>query len=292
MTQFEFFLGTHAANWLWAVEDVPLFVSYRRLKRRKTPFPRATTRWAMDSGGFTELSNPPEGSPQTVWHDCPNNLPIPEVRWPHRWQVTPEEYVANVRRFANELGNLQWAAPQDWMCEPWILRDTGLTVEEHQRRTIHNGMLLREIGSDLPFIYAVQGWTVSDYHRHIDMYAEAGIDLTKEPIVGVGSVCRRESTAEAEAIFESIARRGITIHGFGVKTGGLTKYDRHLISSDSLAWSYGARRDQVKLDGCTHRGDCRNCLHFAVEWHRRVLNDLANRPDHYQLSFDDLGATA
>ncbi len=34
-------------------------------------------------------------------------------------------------RYRDEIGCLLWAAPQDWMCEPWITAKTGLTVAEH-----------------------------------------------------------------------------------------------------------------------------------------------------------------
>lgn len=30
---------------------------------------------------------------------------------------------------------MRFAAPMDWMCEPWILSKTGLTLAEHQERT-------------------------------------------------------------------------------------------------------------------------------------------------------------
>ena len=50
----EFFLGTHQVNWL-ATSPVPLFVSHRRLSLRSA-LPRARAQWALDSGGFSELS--------------------------------------------------------------------------------------------------------------------------------------------------------------------------------------------------------------------------------------------
>ncbi len=34
-------------------------------------------------------------------------------------------------RYRDEIGCLLWAAPHDWMCEPWITAKTGLTVAEH-----------------------------------------------------------------------------------------------------------------------------------------------------------------
>ena len=50
----KFFLGTHLPQWLGRI-DVPLFVSHRMLHKRRT-FPRALGEWALDSGGFTEIS--------------------------------------------------------------------------------------------------------------------------------------------------------------------------------------------------------------------------------------------
>jgi hypothetical protein len=69
---------------------VPLLVSHRRLAGRRT-LPRATGRWALDSGGFTELSI----------HG--------------RWRFDEHTYVAAVRRYATEIGRLDWAAPMDHM---------------------------------------------------------------------------------------------------------------------------------------------------------------------------------
>ena len=51
----KFYLGTHQTGWL-AKLDVPLFVSRRRLATLRK-LPRAVGSWALDSGGFTELSD-------------------------------------------------------------------------------------------------------------------------------------------------------------------------------------------------------------------------------------------
>lgn len=264
MNASDFYLGTHRPNWLWTVENVPLFPTFGELRKRKTPFPRATTRWALDSGGFTELKK----------HGA--------------WTVTPEDYVAFVRRCRDELGNLAWASPQDWMCEPWIIEGgehkgqhyagTGLSVAEHQALTTENFLLLRGMAPDLPFVPVLQGWKLSDYHAHADAYAAAGVDLTAEPIIGVGSVCRRESTGEATAIFESLAERGLRLHGFGVKTAGLAMYADSLGSSDSLAWSLNARKlARAGRRGTCGKNTCANCLHHALAWRDRTLRTLEGR---------------
>lgn len=50
----KFYLGAHHPGWL-AHAGVPLFVSYARLGPMKR-LPRAAAPWALDSRGFSELS--------------------------------------------------------------------------------------------------------------------------------------------------------------------------------------------------------------------------------------------
>jgi hypothetical protein len=254
-----FFLGTHQTGWLGHAR-VPLFVCDRRLRERKS-LPRAVAPWALDSGGFTELQSF------------------------GRWTVGPREYIARVRRYRDEVGALQWAAPQDWMCEPIVISGgqlgrlkfagTHLSVTEHQRRTVANLVQLRESAPDVPFIPVLQGYTLPEYLRCTDLYAAAGIDLTAEPLVGLGSVCRRQATGEIHAIVTALREHGITrLHGFGVKTLGLERYGHLLSSADSLAWSLDARRLQRPSPWCTnHRTakNCASCLPYALAWRSRKI---------------------
>jgi hypothetical protein len=227
---------------------------------------RPSTRpWALDSGGFTELQKF------------------------GRWTVSPARYAALVRRYRDEIGGLQWAAPQDWMCEPIVIRGgragrlafagTGLSVAEHQRRTVANYLELRSLAADLPIRTALQGFTGPEYLRCADMYEAAGIDLAAEPLVLLGSVCRRQGTAEIHEIITALHRRGITrLHGLGVKKLGLARYGHLLASADSLAWSEDARRLGHPMPGCpghrpgcpprchAHHQNCANCLRYAAWW--------------------------
>jgi hypothetical protein len=139
----QFYLGTHVEGWL-GHSDVPLFVSRRRLCRRRT-LPRATSRWALDSGGFSELS-----------------------MFGH-WTVTAQQYADEVRRYGEEIGQMDWAACMDWMCEPWIVKSTGLSVEEHQSRTVASYLELRSLAPEQPFIPVLQGWEHRDFMKHIEM---------------------------------------------------------------------------------------------------------------------------
>lgn len=256
-----FFLGTHHPHWLADARfaGVPLFVSRRALARYKAT-PRAVTPWALDSGGFTELS----------MHG--------------QWTLSPRDYVAEVRRYRDEIGMLEWAAPQDWMCETVMLAKTGLSIPEHQRRTVANLLDLRSLAPDLPFIPVLQGWTSGDYHAHAEAYDRAGVDLRVEPVVGVGTVCRRQNTMSAALLMHSLQREGLRLHGFGFKATGLAMCRASMVSSDSLAWSYAARRQQP-IQGHNKPGpgrprghiNCANCAEFAMDWRNDMLAKLESR---------------
>ncbi|MEW2353065.1 hypothetical protein [Spirillospora sp. NPDC029432] len=259
MTGPLFYLGTHEPHWLWTAE-VPLFVSYRRLSRRpnRRLYPATVPRWALDSGGFTYLKD-----------------------YGH-WPVSAGEYAAAVRRYRDHIGRLDFAAPQDWMCEPEVIAGgwrgrlyfvgTGLSVLEHQRRTVANYLELRQMAPDLPWIPVLQGWTLDEYLRCAAMYADAGVDLAALPLVGLGSVCRRQSTTEIRDIVTVFARRGLTLHAFGVKTLGLDLYSEQIGSADSLAWSEAAKWEPPTA-GHKHK-NCANCLPWALGWRDRLLTRL------------------
>jgi hypothetical protein len=240
-----FYLGAHHPQWLRFAE-FPLFVSRRRLQRYKT-LPRAQCRWALDSGGFTELS---------MLGD---------------WTLGSRDYVALARRYRDEIGNLEWAAPQDWMCEPFILAKTRSSVESHQRRTVRNYVGLMEMAPDIPWIPVLQGWQVSDYMRCIDLYSLYRVDLTKCALVGVGSICRRQGEVRIAMLLDELARHGIRLHGFGIKLKGLELAAQSLASADSMAWSFSARREPTQCGSTTHK-NCANCYEYARQWRSRVIS--------------------
>jgi len=245
-----FYLGTHQPHWLWTAR-FPLFVSHRQLARRRSLRP-ATCRWAVDSGGFTELS----------LHG--------------RWITTATEYADAVDRYSRQLGRPDFAAPQDWMCEPGILARTGLTVREHQDRTVASYLELRALAPHLPFIPVVQGWQLADYLACVELYRAAGVDLARVPLTGLGSVCRRQSTGQIAVIVTTLAALGLRLYGFGIKTTGLHLYGHLLASADSMAWSYAARRAPA-LPGCTGHRNCANCLTYATRWRDRILAATTSR---------------
>ena len=264
-----FFLGTHHPGWL-STAQVPLFVSDRRLRGYRT-LPRASATWALDSGGFTELSR------YGTWDHGP----------------AARHYAAQIRRYRDEIGHLAWAAPQDWMCEPAITARTGLSVAEHQRRTITSVLTLRDADPSLPVIPVLQGWTVSDYLRCADAYQRAGIDLAAEPLVGLGSVCRRQATTAIDLLVRALHAHGVTrLHGFGVKLHGLVNCGYLLTSADSMAWSFAARH-QSPLPGCELRHiNCANCIRYALTWYAKVCASLGRTTFTQPPLFDLRGGEA
>ena len=253
-----FYLGTHQPQWL-ATADVPLFVSRRRLAGRKT-FPRAIAPWALDSGGFTEIG----------MHS--------------RWTLTPRAYVREVRQYTDEIGTPDFVAPQDWMCEPVMLKKTGLSVETHQAYSTANYLKLRSIAPEIPWIPVLQGWSVYDYWRHADQYIRCGVDLASLPRVGVGTVCRRQGTAVAHTILESLFATGFRLHAFGFKLQGLLMSARALASADSMAWSFAARRELPLPGHETRHINCANCLPKAKLWRSSLLARLdARRPAQVEM---------
>lgn len=258
-----FYLGTHRSSWLdekacaevpdemvasWvASAGIPLFISRRQLEKRRK-LPRARARWALDSGGFTELTK--FGG----------------------WELSPKEYIALVRRFRDEIGLLDWAAPMDWMCEVEQLQRTGLSVPQHVERTVQNFLELRERAPDLPIIPVLQGLRMEDYAVCMRLYEKAGVDLTKEKVVGLGSVCRRQSDDEVVEFAAEMSKLGVRLHGFGFKIEGLKKAQDFFVSADSMAWSYGARRNQGHCP--EGKNTCANCLHEALAWREKLLSNL------------------
>lgn len=247
-----FYLGTHMPSWLERV-DVPLFVSHMRLDGRRS-LPRARGPWALDSGSFSQ------------------------VALTGGFTTTPRAYIAAIRRYRDEIGQLDWAAPQDHMCEPWVLAKSRLasTVSEAQTWTVRNLLELRDIDDTLPIVPVLQGQTIDDYRRHVDAYTRAGVDLLAEPTVGVGSVCRRQATSEIAEIVAMLASEGLQLHGFGVKADGLRRYGWCLTSADSMAWSYAGRR----INPCPHGRavSCANCLPHALAWRQRAIHPVPPQP--------------
>lgn len=225
-----------------------MFISRRKIEKRRK-LVRAIAPWSLDSGGFSEI---------TMFGE---------------WRTSPAKYIRVARRARDEIGLMRWAAPQDWMCEPPMLKRTGLSIAEHQRRTIANYLELKDHAPDVPWIPVLQGWRERDYFEHVEQYARARVDLAREPIVGMGTVCRRQASGGAGHVLSRLAAAGIRIHAFGFKTRGVLECAHVLASADSHAWAMTAHY-RNPMPGHTHRR-CKNCLIYALAWRDHVLNMIA-----------------
>lgn len=256
-----FWLGTHMPSWCARPEfrGVPLMISRRTLAKYRT-MPRSITPIFRDSGGFTELNL------HGGWHDVPI-----------------QQFVDEARLHCAEVGNIQYLAPQDWMCEPIVLKRTGRMVMQHQQLTVDNYLDLMYRAPDLPWVPVLQGWSIDDYLRCVEMYDRAGVNLRSQSLVGLGTVCRRQGTREGGRIVNTLASLGIRLHGFGFKVSGLRECASQLASADSLAWSFGARYE-APLPGCTHK-NCANCKRYALRWYDGILATIEdNRGKPVQLA--------
>lgn len=209
-----FFTGLHQPS--DAKHFDAAFVSVNRIRNRKSIF--VVGDWIMDSGAFTEISTHGE----------------------YRHEVS--EYACQIVRWKNN-GNLLAAISQDYMCEPFILAKTGMTVEEHQQKTIARYDELLRYETGVYIMPVLQGFAPSDYVRHIRMY---GWRLTQGAWVGVGSICKRNSNIAAiEQVLLAIhhCRPDLKLHGFGLKSTALSSglVQELLWTADSMAWSYAAR---------------------------------------------------
>jgi hypothetical protein len=213
---FKFFIGLHQPS--DARHFPAAFVSVNRLRNRKGPF--AVDDWIMDSGAFSELSR----------------------HGHYRHEVA--EYAEQIVRWKSN-GDLLAAVTQDYMCESFILEKTGMTVEEHQQKTVARYDELLRCDTGVYIMPVLQGYEPKDYVRHIRMY---GSRLAPGQWVGVGSICKRNGNPRAiESVLLAIhhERPDLLLHGFGLKKTALASgiVLELLATADSMAWSYQARME-------------------------------------------------
>ena len=135
----KFWLGTHLPYWLKHA-GVPLFISRATLKGLGK-WPTAICEWVLDSGAFSEIKAFGE------------------------WRMSETQYAEFAQRAVEEIGMLEWVSPMDWMCEPFMLKKTGLSVVEHQHRTVDNYLRLRQLAPEVPFVPAAiqAGWVLGPF---------------------------------------------------------------------------------------------------------------------------------
>jgi hypothetical protein len=209
-----FFTGLHQPS--DAKHFSAAFISVNRIRNRKSHFEVGD--WIMDSGAFTEVYT----------HGL--------------YRHSVEDYAAQIVRWKNN-GNLLAAVSQDYMCEPFILAKTGMTIADHQRLTIERYDALLDCNTGVTILPVLQGFAPEDYVDHIRQYGER---LAFGQWVGVGSICKRNGNIAAiEDVLLTIHRErpDLRLHGFGLKTTALSSglVQELLYTADSMAWSFAAR---------------------------------------------------
>jgi hypothetical protein len=182
----------------------------------------------------------------------------------------PQTYADKVHRVAGLVERLT-AVTEDYMCEPFILAKTGLSVAEHQRLTIERyDELRRLIDSAIYLMPVLQGYRPLEYVDHLRQYGER---LPAGAWVGVGSVCKRNGDpSQIRDVLYCIkrARPDLRLHGFGLKRTALSWHwiRTALYSADSLAWSLNARKNGRNAN------DWREANRYAQRVDGRYLGDL------------------
>lgn len=233
----------HHPSDCWPFADV--MVSINSIRARKSGF--RVNNWIMDSGAFTELST----------HG--------------KWTSDPCDYAAQVQRWATN-GTMLAAVSQDYMCEPFILEKTGLTVADHQRLTIDRYRSLTATCGSI-IMPVLQGYYPREYADHARQY---GSMLRPGMWVGVGSVCKRNANPESvEDVLRAIksVRPDLLLHGFGLKITALENpaVRSMLHSSDSMAWSHAERMDNG------YANDPRAALRYCAK-----VQEVTGRSAFYQ----------
>ena len=202
----EFYYG---ASWHWPLEHLPrVMLSFNFTRTLKKPW-KIDIPFMLDSGAYSVI--------------------LKYGRYPY----SAEEYAANV-----ELWNPDIAWTMDYPCEPSVRNAGKYTPLQAQRRTNYSTKELETL-TDFQISNVVQGWTLDDYMKNLDLIREEGLFTER---LGIGSVCRRGKTKEVSRIIREIQRNvpgWVKLHGFGIKTDVLSTDARYsLYSADSMSWAY------------------------------------------------------
>lgn len=160
------------------------------------------------------------------------------------YPFSPADYIAWLTAMAPD-----YAACMDYPCEAEVAADDA-AVFSRQVRCIDHARVLLACRGCWEWLPVLQGRTVAQYLRHVDMYRAAGLVT---PYMGIGSLCRRTRIDEIQAIIHALteALPGTRFHLFGVKMQIFKQADalpESVASADSGAWNgmFGPGRERWK----------------------------------------------
>lgn len=252
-------LAFHAFN-----QDYPVMVSANAFWDTKTlSFKKPTYTdldecdVALDSAGFTAMH---------LWKSKGKQRGMAGV-----FPWTYEEYL----EFATSFG-AAWYSQPDLCCEPEIAKDAEAidyrirvtaTLLEGCLHVLHRWhQMLADQGASPsviasmvpPPVPVLQGWSVSDYLKSLDLMQEVWARwtpwLAPPALIGLGSVCRRTLVDHQHGLYALLAAlegrlpKGAKLHLFGVKGAALAEVKMlpWVASADSMAYDFGARVEARK----------------------------------------------
>ncbi|EQB16816.1 MULTISPECIES: DUF7221 family queuine tRNA-ribosyltransferase-like protein [Sphingobium] len=147
----------------------------------------------------------------------------------------------------------RWFASMDYCVEPEIARDREEVLDRISRTIRANFDCrsgARDLGIEHRLMPVIQGRRPEDYERCLDGLL---LDYSRTPLIGVGSLCRREVSGPEGLIavldhLDRILPRDVRLHGFGVKGTALSHLkglEYRLASTDSQAYGQTARHDAL-----------------------------------------------
>lgn len=183
-------------------------MNYGTIRRKKIKIVPSTSKFFLDSGGFTEI-----------------------FRF-GKYTFSSSEYVDFINKH-----QIDYFATMDYPCEPIVLQKTGKTINEHITLTIESNLDLMDTPKVVPVI---QGYSVDDYLYCADLIKDYGC---QKPFMAVGTLCKRTKVSDAVAILSAIKSEfpNSDLHAFGLKKNFLQKVKDLIYSSDSIAWFYFQR---------------------------------------------------
>lgn len=196
--------------------------------------------FALDSAGYTAMKNWQAKGPQAGIGG-----------------VFPWSYAQYIELAL--LLNPRWWSQPDLCCEPEIARNQGeidyriratATFLEGTLQVVHDWSAAAGMSWARP-MPIIQGWSVDDYLRSLDLTLEVWgrWSSAPPPLIGVGSVCRRNLTHPSHGLLSIISALELhlpsssRLHLFGVKGSALSTLKTFpcVASVDSMAYDFGAR---------------------------------------------------
>lgn len=145
----------------------------------------------------------------------------------------------------------RWFASMDYCVEAEIARDREEVLDRISRTIRANFDCrsgARDLGIEHLLMPVIQGRRPEDYERCLDGLL---LDYSRTPLIGVGSMCRREVPGPEGLIavldhLDRILPKGVRLHGFGIKGTALSHLkglEHRIASTDSQAYGQTARHD-------------------------------------------------